>query len=858
MLVDRLFHEAVSLAAPARAAYLRDNAEDAAVAREVDRLLQIHDRAGQFLETADLQSGCRSSPDDDAQSAFRAGDQIDRFRLVQPLAAGGMGEVWLAERADRQFDQRVALKIVRNGRASPKTTRRFVEERQVLARLEHPFITRLIDGGTTDDGQPYLVMEHVEGVPIDCYCRDRELRLADRLQLFRSVCDAVQYAHQQLIVHRDLKPANVLVADEGHPKLLDFGIAGLLESDPDGVSGMTLHYASPEQLRGEPSTPAADVYSLGVILRELVAPSSVGERSGVVTAFAEAEHATVPHLRHPPIPRRHGDLRLIIEKALSPTPEARYPTAKDLADDVDRFLHKRPVHARQGTVGYRVRRFLGRNIAGCIVGLLTAIGLTTAVIAAVQNWGQAGRDRDVAQAANAFLEGVLGAASPLSLGMNPTLQELLARTSERAGSDLADRPEVEFRTRMTLVRAHVSLWNWTQVSEESARALVLARQLYGPASKEVADCLSALGRSQTWARDGAAIDTQQQAMEIRRDIFPPDDPAIAEAYTNLGFANWMCARPRKLDDAEALFRKGIETYRRGKATDHPDYPRALFSLANFLRNRGKGGPEVLELLREAVARFEQLDQPPDRHSTAALFMYGSLLLDQGEAGAGLAYLRTFVDQVPEGLSAEIPLNEALWSIGLIERARDDGDRGEASFRRAIEIECRIRGLVPADAKEWATAAAAVRDAQDLPSLFGALRFMVDRLRSSADVRDAALIERLTIVATLAADPVDIPDAVRLVETARDTLAAHFPDRVGARDCCSVALGRLAVVEGRADEAETLLDRAFVALRGERGPFDPCAQLAVHALVRLTEARGAEEKSSHFRRFLSAPGTPASP
>jgi len=857
MLVDRLFHEALSLAAPARAAFLRNAATDPAVAREVDRLLQIHERAGEFLETADLQTGSLPSPEDAAQPVFRAGDQIDRFRLVRRLGAGGMGEVWLAERADRQFDQRVALKIVRAGRASPHAMQRFVEERQLLARLEHPFITRLIDGGTTHDGRPYLVMEHVEGVAIDRYCRDRELRLADRLRLFRSVCDAVQYAHQQLIVHRDLKPANVLVADGGHPKLLDFGIAGLLESESVSVSGLTPEYASPEQLRGEPCTPAGDVYSLGVILRELVAPSSVDERSGVVTALVEAGHSPVPQRRYPPVPRRHGDLRFVIEKALDPTPERRYPTAKDLADDVDRFLQRRPVRARDATAGYRARRFVGRNIAGCTVGLLVTIGLTAAVIVGVQSWGKAGRDRDIAQAANAFLESVLGSASPFSLGMDPTVEEMLARTSERARIELIDRPEVEFRTRMTLVRAHVSLWNWEQVREESARALVLARQLYGPESKEAADCLSALGRSQAWARDSAAIETQLQVLKIRRDIFPPDDPGIAEVYTNLGFANWMAGRPPRLDDAEAFFRKGIETFRRGGFTSGPEYPRALYSYASFLLTRDKDSPHVLEWLREAVARFEQLDQPPDRCSTAALVLYGQNLVRRGNAGGGLTYLRTFVDQVPEGLAAEIPLNEAVWLIALIERARDDGDRGEESFRRALDLECRSRALRTADAEDWAAAAATVRDARDFSSLIRALYAMADRLRSSVDARDAKLLERLTIVATLGADPADIPEAVQLVESIRDTLTAHFPDRIGARHYCAISLGYLAIVEGRTDEAETMLDSAFIALRRERGQFDPCAQLAVRALVRLTEARGATGKASHFRRFLSTLG-PATP
>ena len=269
-----VFHAAVALESAERGAFLADTcAGDPALREEVERLLAAHERAGDFIESPAVAiQGARAEADDSA-----AGRRIGPYRVAREIGRGGMGTVYLAERADGHFEQRVAIKLIKRGMDTDLVLSRFRAERQILASLDHPNIARLLDGGTTDDGRPYFVMEYIEGQPIDEYADARRLSVAERLDLFLQVCSAVAYAHRHLVIHRDIKPANILVTSDGMPKLLDFGIAKVLHADPDeatstitGLRLLTPEYASPEQVEGRPATTASDIYSLGVVLYALL------------------------------------------------------------------------------------------------------------------------------------------------------------------------------------------------------------------------------------------------------------------------------------------------------------------------------------------------------------------------------------------------------------------------------------------------------------------------------------------------------------------------------------------------------------------------------------------------------------
>ncbi len=361
------------------------------------------------------------SPDADRSNDPNVGRLIGSWRLGERIGTGGMGAVYLARRVGRAFEQTAAVKLLKRGTDTEEVLRRFRAERQILARLAHPNIARLLDGGETDDGLPFFALEHIaNGVPLTTFSRSEKLSIPARLELFCKVCAAVQFAHQSLVVHRDLKPGNILVTPEGEPKLLDFGIAKLLEENEghDGAHTLPGHarltpaYASPEQVRGEPVTTASDIYSLGVLLYELLVgrpanafnalPFSPGEVLRVIGGREPTRPSlavAAPELRR----RLRGDLANIVSRALSAEPERRYPSASALAEDLRRHLENRPVRARPDTLRYRTTKFIGRNKVGVAVGTAVFLALAGAFAAATAQ-------RDRAEASEHYSRRLLYAA----------------------------------------------------------------------------------------------------------------------------------------------------------------------------------------------------------------------------------------------------------------------------------------------------------------------------------------------------------------------------------------------------------------------------------------------------------------
>lgn len=436
-----LFDEALARPPGQRAAFLEQTCDDEELRREALSLLAFYDDDPDFLERpvhADaLRLVAEETPSD------QAGARIGPYQLVRELGRGGMGIVYLAERADGRFQQQVAVKLVRQSGLRDDLLGRLRHERQILASLQHPNIARLLDGGATDEGQPYLVMEYVEGAPIDQYGDHHRLSTSGRLRLFQTVCAAVHYAHQNLIVHRDLKPSNILVAENGQVKLLDFGIAKLLDENATeavpmtrtGMRVMTPEYASPEQVRGEPITTASDVYALGVILYELL----TGHRPYEVRNLTPTQIERVICEQEPPKPstailrtvevekdpgalpqrtpegvsrarntqperlrrRLQGDLDNIVMKALRKEPARRYSSVEQFSEDLRRHLAQLPVVARPNTLGYRISKFVRRHMVGvaATVGatLLIVMTLLGGIIATTRQARVAAAERDRAE-----------------------------------------------------------------------------------------------------------------------------------------------------------------------------------------------------------------------------------------------------------------------------------------------------------------------------------------------------------------------------------------------------------------------------------------------------------------------------
>jgi serine/threonine-protein kinase len=591
-----LFHRAAELEGAAREAFLDEACSESPALREiVNGLLSGDQSAPEWLDRgADDASGILDS---DVTGALP--ERIGPYRVVGVLGSGGMGTVYEGERQD-DFSMRVALKSVRPGAVSHELLQRFQRERQILASLEHPSIARLLDGGEGPDGRPWFAMEYVDGEPIDEWCDNRKLDVRARVRLFLSVCRAVQYAHANLVLHRDLKPSNILVAGNGEPKLLDFGIARLLEADVDpGLTRdpnrqpLTPEYASPEQFREEPLTTASDVYQLGLMLYRLLtgrAPHPAGIRDRELARLRTERQPTWPSatVLHTPagagedpppsademaslrgvtperLSRRlKGDLDTIVLKALRPEPGERYVSAEALADDLERHLGGRPVRARPPSLAYLAGRFIGRHRAAVAAASVALLAILGASATAVHQARTAAAERDMATETAAFLEDLLTAPDPFQGGLGPAdsvrMVDFIRYADDRIRNGLTDRPRTRARMLTLLGRVQMNLGDGERSVAALREAVEANRSVFGPDAQETVQALRSLGfsLSETGAPEEAEA-TLQEALRAQIAL-TGEESLPAASIQELLARRFLDAR--RLDDAEPLLQASYETRR---------------------------------------------------------------------------------------------------------------------------------------------------------------------------------------------------------------------------------------------------------------------------------------------------------
>ncbi len=623
--IKALFDEALEQAPSARAAFVTERAEgDADLEDEVLALLSAEDEAPQFFG-AYTGGALAFLPGEGLGEGPGGGARVGPYEIEREIGRGGMGVVYLARRADGQFQQRVALKLLPPGFDTEDLVARFLAERQILASLEHPGIARFLGGGVTEGGQPYFVMEYVEGEPIDVFCDERRLSISKRLRLFAEVARAVAYAHGKLVVHRDLKLSNILVTEDEsgtpHVKLLDFGVAKLLDESAaaaaapltrTGERWLTPEYAAPEQLRGEPLTTAADVYALGVLLYELLtghrpyhvagartahaleravletrprAPSTVvQERSGEAAPEAvSAARGTSPgRLRR----RLRGDLDTIVMKALRKTPARRYASAEAFAVDVERHLQGLPVNARPDTPGYRLRKFVRRHRWGFAVSVLIAL-LTLGYAASVTLQArEIARERDKAEQMSAFLVELFRVSDPQEgTGDAVTARALLDRGAQQAQADLQDRPETRAMLMDVIGRIYGQLGLYDEAGPLLAEALEERQRVLDEGDPDVAASLHALGALRhAQGRYDPAQELLEEALRRRRARYGAEHASVAEAMNSL--ARLRLSRGH-LSEAESLFTEALAMRRRLYGPAHAAVAESLNDLAAALRVQGR-------------------------------------------------------------------------------------------------------------------------------------------------------------------------------------------------------------------------------------------------------------------------------
>jgi serine/threonine protein kinase/tetratricopeptide (TPR) repeat protein len=589
------------------------------------------------------QEGTVTIPDPALPSAVL---RIGPYKVLRTLGHGGMGTVYLAARADDQYQKRVAIKVIRGGALSEDTVRHFRRERQILASLDHPNVGKLLDGGTTDEGLPYIVMDYIEGQPIDRYCDGNRVATAERLTLFRSVCAAVQYAHRNLVVHRDIKPSNVLVTMEGVPKLLDFGVAKLLNPEISGEAltatglAMTPEYASPEQARGEPITTASDVYSLGVLLYELLTgrrpyrlksrqavdvlravceeeperpstavgrterlPDTAAPPSTSVTpeAVSQARSATPEKLQR----RLRGDLDNIVMMALRKEPQRRYPSVEALSEDIRRHLEGLPVTARTSTFAYRTAKFTRRNAGpvaaiAAIVILILSFGTTTILQSkrVVLERDQAAKERDKAQKIADFMVDLFRVSEPnRAKGATVTAREILDRGAAKIATGLKDQPETRASLLHTIGSVYTALGMYDEARSAVEEALQSRRRMFNGDNGDVARSLSLLATVRRRQGDIEGAETlDREALAIRRRLFGEDHPDVADSLNDLAL---ILSEKGEVQEAEQLNRQALAIRRRSFGSDHPRVLDSLNNLAIDLARKGNSA-EAEGMFREVL------------------------------------------------------------------------------------------------------------------------------------------------------------------------------------------------------------------------------------------------------------------
>ena len=702
--------------------------QEPTLSRELRALLADHEA---ISDDAFLQEPVSSRPD-----VSSPGRRIGAYTLVSPIGHGGMGTVWLATRSDGRFDGNVAIKLLNLGLLGRAGESRFAREGQILARLRHPNIARLLDAGVAAMGQPYLVLEHVDGAHIDEYCVRHGLDVRARVRLFVDVLAAVAHAHANLIVHRDVKPSNVLVTADGQVKLLDFGIAKLLDVDAglasttvQGGPAFTPSYAAPEQLTGAPITTATDVYSLGMLLYALLGGPLLSRGGTPAEWLASAVGHELPRLSSVAPNRQalRGDLDNIVAKALKQAPGERYASVSAMADDLGRYLRHEPVAARRDTLAYRTAKFVRRRRAPVAVAAVVALGVASIVTFYTARLGLE-RDRAHQEAAKSarvteLMISLLTGADPYpSRTGEPTVRSLLDAGADRLARDLQDQPAVRAELITAIGRVYQRLGAYdkaTPLLEQAVahgrasgddtpafsqalndlgvlrrergnlkdatpmmeEALAMRRRLYGREHKDIAVTLVELGRAYEDA--GAPQRAEplfREALAMREHIFGDAHKETATSKSSLALLLW---RRGDLAAAEPLFRQSLDTSRALLGDDHPNVASSWNNLGLILLDKGDhAGAE--NMFRQSLAIKRKVLGSTHPTLAPSLTNLAGSLREQGRYHEARSFAEQALRLTREQLGTDHP-SLATYEVSLarIELAGGDAARAERLLRDAL-------------------------------------------------------------------------------------------------------------------------------------------------------------------------------
>lgn len=925
--LDELFARSLDLPAEERAAFVAAECGDDIDLRDAARaLLEAHDEATSFLSEpvlvrkADLDALAEALRREDADNgsptstasgpepagaqarevaaasetpSARIGERIGAWRVTAEIGRGGMATVYRVERVDRQFEQQGALKLLRRGLDTEDLVRRFRAERQILSSLDHPNIAGLLDGGATSDGRPYLVMECVDGAHITDWCDERGGTVEERLRRFLAVARAVHHAHAKLVVHRDLKPSNILVTSDGHVKLLDFGIAKLL--DPDRLPGghvrtraghraLTPEYASPEQIRGDPVTTATDIYQLGLLLHRLLSgarprdirradarTSPDGAAAGAtaptapsrLAARADADVAAARGLSPRQLEQRlRGDLDTIVLAALRPEAEERYGSALEMARDIERHLDRLPIAARPPSPAYRVRKFLSRHrwVAPVAAAIIAITGLYVATLLQQSRRLEAERNAARQQAERAetvrdVLVDVFQGASPwlfvpLPRSGEATLLQSVSTGVERTRSLTGD-PEVQSDLYTVLAGAYLGLGHADRARPLMRESLQLRMETDGPRSASVAAGLRQLGRALgAESRYDSAATVLASSVEILRELPAAPDTMLLGTLIDLGWVEHFRGRS---ETAVRLSNEVVERARRD-----PTIPRDFLVQAYFDLSTVYPHLEKYAEAREAANRALDLQRSRfgEGHPETALARagvagvlwrtshenFGPVVAMQRRAAETLA--TTLGPDHPHTLTTRVKLALMLRSDGRIDEAAD-------LMRETLASHEELFGpLDPRTGQVNHFLAAILYNRGDLEEARTQARRAYDALSlTAAGMPGVGVGESVMMLCGIAIHLGDRPAALQRCREATEVFAAAGMQSGIFNALAECRLGHVLASGGQHDEAETLFDRAVPSVWRARTNFLPGD---VHECLRFAaatyDAAGRADEATRLRRL----------
>ena len=742
--LEEFFYTATDAASPLRAELLdRFCKEHPLLCQEARALLQSSEETWGFLHDPLREAAIQITAEPD-----RTGETVGAYRIIRLVGEGGMGRVYLAERADELYQQQVAIKLVQTSAGQRRDLLlRFTAERQILANLDHPNIARLLDAGLTQDGLPYLVMEYVEGTSLDRFVTDHGLSIIQRLDLFRDVCSAVEYAHRNLVVHRDIKPANILVTTEGAPKLLDFGIAKLLQGP--GVAGegltreterlMTPEFASPEQVRGQAITTSTDVYALGGLLFTLLAgrpPFQIKSTDPLEVARVICEQAPT----RPSLARRQnekastgireklsGDLDKIVLKALRKEPEKRYASVAELSEDVRRYLEGYPLQAGSNAWSYRALKFVRRNWVGVTAASLMAlaivgfsVGMAMLAERAREQRAKAVQQQHKAEQEALFLSGLFRATTPdVERGKTITARDVLDLSVVRINRELSAEPEVRAAMLDSVGNSYLALGLYDQAQPLLEQAYAIRKPL--GATLELAESAASLADERRAKGQYPAEETLlREALAIRQKLAGTDRSLLSETLSNLGECLYLQSRTKEAEpvlrnaiawgpqgtqqfagaqnylalvlekrgafqEAVSLLRSAVDTSAKNSGKDGTDYMTALHNLAGALSDLGDlQGAEAAE--RQVLSIRERVSGKEHPDTWYSLNNLGWILLEKGDWQAAAPYLKVALEVNRKRLGDKHPrMATSLNNWARVLQAKGDYDGAEKTYIQALTL-----------------------------------------------------------------------------------------------------------------------------------------------------------------------------